>query len=95
MSRAGEVEARPPAEIIIIVSLDIYTQMIVIFTCSQVNIETEMGSVVKIIVIMVNSMMIIIIMMLMLMTCSQVNIDTDMGSVVKRGMKPSIPYTQL
>jgi len=27
--------------------------------------------------------------------CSQVNIDTEMGSVVKRGMKPSIPYTQL
>jgi len=27
--------------------------------------------------------------------CSQVNIETEMGSVVKRGMKPSIPYTQL
>ena len=47
MSRAGEVEARPPAEIIISVSLRIYTQMIVIFTCSQVNIDTDMGSVVK------------------------------------------------
>ena len=34
-------------------------------------------------------------MVTIMRTCSQVNIETEMGSVVKRGMKPSIPYTQL